>query len=204
MVLIGSNPWDGVANERHGLAPLAHGWASFGTAAIGWEAALQGDGLEIADKGLFPIVSKVEEHDAVAELGVASDDASPDADRATVEPEGGMDIGGQGKSRHEGHVAAASTEIGGFEAQGKGAAFEAKINLHLHAIARMHAAVGINESEVQRLSIGRIHGIGFGPGIEERCVQIGVLETGVHLERRHLSDIEEQIACGTSTTTIGE
>jgi hypothetical protein len=107
---------------------------------------------------LISIAFEIEEHDAVAELGVASDYASADDDGAIVEPESGMNTGGEWESHHQLNVAAAPTEVGGLEVHGDVVAFEVDFDLHIYGVARKVAAIVIDEHGSRGLRVGRMHG----------------------------------------------
>lgn len=124
-----------------------------------------GDGFEIAEEELFSVVLEIEEHDAIAELGVASDDASANMDGAVVEPESGLNVSAQDQRFDQVHVAAAATEIGRFHVEGRSGAFLAKINWDLDGITRMQPTIGFNGRRAQIRFVGEIHGISF----QQRC-----------------------------------
>jgi len=94
---------------------------------------------------LFVIGFEFEEHDAVAELGVASDDASADVDGAIVEPESDVDVGADGHGHHQLNVAAAAAEVGGLHAKRDVAAIFAEFDLDLGGIALVMAALGMGK-----------------------------------------------------------
>lgn len=130
------------------------------------------DGVEIADEELFSVAFEIEEHDAIAELGVAGDDASANMEGAIVEPESGLDVGAQDQRFDQMHIAAASTEIGSFQAQGSGRVFLAKVDRDLHGGTRMQPAIGVSERGAQKLFVGEVHGISFGSGIEDTAPKL--------------------------------
>jgi hypothetical protein len=110
-----------------------------------------------------PIVFEFKELDAVAELGVAGDDASPHAHGAIAEPERGGDISADGKWHHQFEVAAAPAKVGGVHTDGNVGAILAKFDLNLNGVAWIAAAVGWPENMAQKLLVGNVHGIGSGP-----------------------------------------
>jgi len=91
---------------------------------------------------LFPLTFEFHEHDAVAELRMAGDDDSSDDNGAGIEPEGGLNADCEWELHLHLDVAAAATEIGGYEAHGDVAAILAEFDLDLDGIARMAAAIG--------------------------------------------------------------
>jgi len=123
-----------------------------------------GDRLQVTAQELFSLTFEIQEHDAVAELGMAGDDASLDDDGVTAEPEGDLHAGAEWKGHHQLDVAAAATEIGGFEAHGDVAAFLADFDLDLDGVARMLAAIRFCGSGVRGSRVGQIHGWLRGPG----------------------------------------
>jgi hypothetical protein len=107
---------------------------------------------------LVSIGFEVEEHDAIAELGVTSDYASADDDGTIVEPESGMNAGGDRERHDQLNVAASATEVGGLEAHGNIVAFEVDFDLHMDGVARKVAAIVIGEHGSRGLRVGRMHG----------------------------------------------
>ena len=96
------------------------------------------------------------EHDAVAELGMAGDDASADDDGAAVEPKRDANAGADRKRHEQLDVAAAATEVGGFESQGEVGAFLADFGLDLDGVAIMEAAIMFGGSGSRRLWVGHV------------------------------------------------
>jgi hypothetical protein len=101
-----------------------------------------GDGVEITAQELFCLAFEFHEHDAVAELGMAGNDDSPDDDGAGVEPESGLNAGCEWELYEHLDVATAATEVGGYQPQGDVAAFLTEFDLDLDGVARIAAAVG--------------------------------------------------------------
>ena len=91
---------------------------------------------------MFSLTFEFHEHNAVTELGMAGDDDSADDDGAAVEPESGPHVDAECELDHHLDVAAATTEVGGYEANGDIAAFLVDFDLDLDRIARMPAPVG--------------------------------------------------------------
>jgi len=119
---------------------------------------LGGDGCEVAFQDLISIGFEVEEHDAVAELRVTGDYATADDDGAIVEPESGMNAGGERKRHQQLNVAAGATEVGGLEAYGNLVAFEVDFDLYMDGIARKVAVIVFDDHGSRRLRVGRMHG----------------------------------------------
>jgi len=105
----------------------------------------RGEGGEVAGEELFVVALEFEEHDAVAELGVAGDDASADVGWVAIEPESAIDVGADGHRDRQLDVAAAATEVGGFGAQRNVVALLAKLDLDLGGVARVMAALGMRD-----------------------------------------------------------
>ena len=91
---------------------------------------------------MFSLTFKFHEHDAVAELGMAGDDDTLNDDGAGVEPERGLNPGCEWELHERLDVAAAATEVGGYEAHGDVDAFLAEFDLDLECVARMAAVIG--------------------------------------------------------------
>src|SRR5271163_872762 len=95
---------------------------------------------------------------------MAGDDASPNDYRMIRQPEHGLHANADAQRRERLDVAAAATEIGGFEAHGNGAAFGVDLDWNLHGVTGMPAAVivtiiiGIGDGGKGGLDLGRIHG----------------------------------------------
>ena len=105
---------------------------------------------------MFSLTFEFGEHDAVAELGMAGDDASADNDGAAVEPERDANAGSERKRHEQLDVAAAATEVGGFESQREVGAFLAEFGLDLDGVAIMEAAIGFGGSGSRRLWVGQL------------------------------------------------
>ena len=102
---------------------------------------LGGDGVQIPVQELFCRAFEFHEHDAVAELGMVSDDASSDDDGVAVEPEDGLNENADWEGCWHLDVAAAATDVGGLESQGVGAALLVEFDLDLEGVARTEAAI---------------------------------------------------------------
>jgi hypothetical protein len=111
------------------------------------------------------MVFEFKELDAIAELGVACDDASPHAHGAIAEPESGGDIGADGKWQHQFDVASAPAEVGCVQTDGNVAAILTNFDLNLNGVARIATAVGWRDNMAEKLLVGKIHGIGSGPAL---------------------------------------
>lgn len=126
-----------------------------------------GDGCQVTAQELFSLTFEFHEHDAVAELGMPSDDDSANDNGITVEPKGGLDADRKWELQEHLDVAAAATEVGGYEAHGNVAALLSEFDLDLEGVARMKAPVGFGCGGGSGLGVGRIHG--SAPGT--RCLQ---------------------------------
>jgi hypothetical protein len=102
------------------------------------------DSVDVSSQQLFGFTFKSNEHDSVAELGMAGDDLSVKDDGLIVEPEFDLKRGADGEGHHHLDVTTAATEIGGFKAQGDAAALEMEFDLDVDAAARMAAAFVFN------------------------------------------------------------
>jgi len=91
---------------------------------------------------LLGVAFEFQEHDAVAELGVAGDDESSNDDGEAVEPEGGSNVDAEWELGYELDVTAAATEVGGYAAQGDAGGLLMDFDLDLDGVARMEAALG--------------------------------------------------------------
>jgi len=107
---------------------------------------------------LLVVALEFEEHDAVAELRVAGDDASADVESTIVEPESDIDVGSDGHGHHQLDVATAAAKVGGLHAEGSVAAILAEFDLDLGGIARVLAAVGMGQGGSCDLVIRQGHG----------------------------------------------
>ena len=125
---------------------------------------LGGDGLQVAVQELISLTFEIQEHDAVAELGMAGYDSPLDGYGGVTEPEGELHTDAQWEGRYQLDVAAASTEVGGFQAHGEVAAFLADFDLDLDGIAGMVAAIWFSGSGGGRLGVGQNHGLAPGLG----------------------------------------
>src|SRR5208337_1074093 len=94
---------------------------------------------------------------------MAGDDESLDDDGTVVEPEGGSNAGAEWELHEHLDVTAATTEVGGYEAQWDVATFLVDFDLDLDGTARMEAAIGCGWSGSRGLGVGRIHG--SAPGL---------------------------------------
>jgi hypothetical protein len=111
-------------------------------------------------KELSSVAFEFQEHNAIAELGVAGHDTSADSDRGLIEPKGGVYIGAQDQGHHELYVTATAAKIGGLEAKGDIAAFLANFDGNLDGIATVDPALGMSEGGGSlRLSVRKDHGI---------------------------------------------
>ena len=90
---------------------------------------------------MFCLTIEFGEHDAVAEIGMAGDNASSNDDGGGREPEGGLNAGADWEGHHQLDVAAAATEVGGLETHGDSAAFLADFDLDVDGEAAMVAAI---------------------------------------------------------------
>jgi hypothetical protein len=97
--------------------------------------------LQVAVQELISFTFEIQEHDAVAELGMAGYDSPLDGDWVASEPEGELHAGAEWEGRYQLDVAAAATEVGGFQAHGVVAAFLADFDLDLYGVAGMAAAI---------------------------------------------------------------
>ena len=125
---------------------------------------LGGDRLQVTAQELISFTFEIHEHDAVAELGMAGDDASLDDDGVAAEPEGDLQACAEWEGHDQLDVAAAATEVGGLEAHGEVAAFLADFDLDLDGVARMLAEIWFGGNRVGGLGVGRIHGLAPGLG----------------------------------------
>jgi hypothetical protein len=100
-----------------------------------------GDSCQVTAQELFSLTFEFHEHDAVAELGMPSDDDSANDNGITVEPKGGLNADCKWELQEHLDVAAAATEVGGYEAHGNVAALLAEFDLDLEGVARMKAPV---------------------------------------------------------------
>ncbi|MGD0506161.1 MAG: hypothetical protein ABSA27_00070 [Terriglobales bacterium] len=123
------------------------------------------------------MVFEFKELDAVAELRVACDDASPHAHGAIAEPERGDDTGADREWQHQFDVAATPAEVGGVHTDRNIAAILTKLDLNLNGVARIPAAVGWRDNMAENLLVGKIHGIdsshGFDKDSRDRNLTIG-------------------------------
>jgi len=101
--------------------------------------------VQVSPQAGFSIFLKIQEHDAVAEVRVAGDDASGDRDLgigqrqsdANAEPDGEL-IG-----NHD--AAAGEAEIAGFQGQGDRCAVRLQADGKLYGVAWVRAAVGLSD-----------------------------------------------------------
>jgi hypothetical protein len=105
-------------------------------------SALCNDGMQVTVQELFSLTFEIHEHDAIAELGMASDDASLDDDVGAAEPKGDLHACAESEGHDQLDVAAAKTEVGGFEAHGGVAAGLADFDWDLNVVASMEAGIG--------------------------------------------------------------
>ena len=125
---------------------------------------LGGDGLQVSAQDLFSVIFEFHEHDAVAELGVASDDTPSNDEGGAIERESGLNTCAEWQSHDQLDVAAAATEVNGFKVHGNVNAFLAELDWDLYGVARMEAALACEQNGGGRLRFGRIHGSSPGLG----------------------------------------
>lgn len=113
--------------------------------------------LDVALQKLFAILFELQEHDAVAELGVAGNHAPAKIDGRIVEPEAAMSIGAGRQGLRELDVAATAAEIGGFGAEGEVGSVAVQFDGDLHGIARGGTALGLDWSRTDGLVGGEAH-----------------------------------------------
>ena len=115
------------------------------------------DFFQVALEYFFVSLFKLYEHDAVAELRMAGDDASADEDGDVIQPERGVQAETDGKRHHQLDVATAAAEVGGFEAHGSVGVFGVKFDLDMDAVTGRVAAFMLEGGGSGGKEIGRTH-----------------------------------------------
>lgn len=102
---------------------------------------LGNNGIKVSVEKYFRLIFKIHEHDAIAELWMARDYASAHDQHGISQPKSGLHAKADWQGREHLNVAAAATEVGGFEAGGDKTAFWMDFDLHLDGVTRILAAI---------------------------------------------------------------